>query len=622
MSAQEFLDKSAFDGIISSLEALLTEVQGLVDSLDPLNDTQVIADFQDLADSLAELLSVAGNLPEINSVEENLTAINAVNDALANVNIAATNIANINTVAGNDTNITILAGLDTEISGLGGIITEIQTTAANIQAIIDAPGFAQAAEDARDKAEQWADEDEDVPVETTPDRFSSKHWAIKSDDSAQISLGVANFAGRWEDLTGALNVPSTVFHEDQLWLLLDDLADVTTSEPGEGNTDWRLLNLTQITQSIQASVDEYPFAGWTVGGSESSIDISHEGEILVYRNGSLLDENSWGLAGTVLTINFELTTDDIVTVLKLSEVVGLSQINDQDEETDPESTDNLVAQKTDGSIVRVAWGAIKTWLQSNFSIGDHSDVDTSDHINGNLLVRDNAIYKSKSPNIIIPVGWVDHGRFDVMDNFDRPSLGNAPTGQTWQTFNKKGGTPDTITLANQMVFSSGSVGNENMLILLPVARYGSYVNKYSRLLTGKIAIGSTKATATGLVFAKDENNYIEVVQQWTNNYGVDIIIDNIRTSGVETIGGLIRYYVAKLSLSLIRQSQDSVLRLGVLDTTNGISTRFNLDSYFSDFDEINYVGAHLRWDKRSGLYYISSESLESKLAPGSTFTYP
>ena len=45
------------------------------------------------------------------------------------------------------------------------------------------------AETARDKASDWAEEAEDVPVETGPDQFSAMHWAIKA-----AAAGVAKFA--------------------------------------------------------------------------------------------------------------------------------------------------------------------------------------------------------------------------------------------------------------------------------------------------------------------------------------------------------------------------------------------------------------------------------------------
>jgi hypothetical protein len=58
------------------------------------------------------------------------------------------------------------------------------------------------------------------------------------------ALASANFAGQWADLTGALDMPASVYHDDQYWMLLDDLLDVTASEPGPTNTDWALFTLT------------------------------------------------------------------------------------------------------------------------------------------------------------------------------------------------------------------------------------------------------------------------------------------------------------------------------------------------------------------------------------------
>jgi len=41
-----------------------------------------------------------------------------------------------------------------------------------------------------------------------------------------------NFLGLWVDQAGALAVPASVYHDDKQWQLLEDLADVTASEPG------------------------------------------------------------------------------------------------------------------------------------------------------------------------------------------------------------------------------------------------------------------------------------------------------------------------------------------------------------------------------------------------------
>jgi len=55
--------------------------------------------------------------------------------------------------------------------------------------------------------------------------------------SATVAAASANFVGAWGDQTGAASVPLSVAHDDEVWLLLDDLADITASEPGV-SSDW------------------------------------------------------------------------------------------------------------------------------------------------------------------------------------------------------------------------------------------------------------------------------------------------------------------------------------------------------------------------------------------------
>ena len=50
---------------------------------------------------------------------------------------------------------------------------------------------------------------------------------------------LANFKGAWSALTGALNKPASVFHNGAFWTLLNNLADVTTSQPGV-TADWQV----------------------------------------------------------------------------------------------------------------------------------------------------------------------------------------------------------------------------------------------------------------------------------------------------------------------------------------------------------------------------------------------
>lgn len=53
-----------------------------------------------------------------------------------------------------------------------------------------------------------------------------------ADTSASVASAAANFRGNWSSLTGALNIPATVAHQGYIWMLLSNVANITTSEPG------------------------------------------------------------------------------------------------------------------------------------------------------------------------------------------------------------------------------------------------------------------------------------------------------------------------------------------------------------------------------------------------------
>lgn len=55
----------------------------------------------------------------------------------------------------------------------------------------------------------------------------------------------ANFKGAWASLTGALAKPASVYHNSAYWALLNNLADVTTSQPGV-SADWSELGVTSV----------------------------------------------------------------------------------------------------------------------------------------------------------------------------------------------------------------------------------------------------------------------------------------------------------------------------------------------------------------------------------------
>lgn len=88
-------------------------------------------------------------------------------------------------------------------------------------------------------------------------------------EQAEIAGFTAHYVGQWADLAGALNKPATVKHGGLFWLLVNNLANVTTSEPGMTN-DWtRIPGVTEVATPINAT----PAQGAVNVGATSAITL-------------------------------------------------------------------------------------------------------------------------------------------------------------------------------------------------------------------------------------------------------------------------------------------------------------------------------------------------------------
>lgn len=87
--------------------------------------------------------------------------------------------------------------------------------------------------------------------------------AAASEASAVTSMAGSNFKGDWAGLTGPLNKPASVAYAGRVWLLLDNLADVTAAVPGV-SASWRaydvFLPLEQVTGTAQTAVAGYHYS--------------------------------------------------------------------------------------------------------------------------------------------------------------------------------------------------------------------------------------------------------------------------------------------------------------------------------------------------------------------------
>jgi len=167
-------------------------------------------------------------------------------------------------------------------------ITQVRT------AMSDAPNRATDEESVySDKADVFADEITEIPPEentlssqmnviadeinqnATISESNADDSQTSADDSAvsaTASAAAANLVGNWADQTGAAAKPYGVAHDGKTWGLLNNLADVTTSEPGV-TADWieTSVNLEYagpLTGTAEL-VPKEPFTYDATGGSET-----------------------------------------------------------------------------------------------------------------------------------------------------------------------------------------------------------------------------------------------------------------------------------------------------------------------------------------------------------------
>ena len=67
--------------------------------------------------------------------------------------------------------------------------------------------------------------------------------------SAEYSASSANMVGDWSDQTGQATKPYSVAHIGTTWLLLNNLADVTGSEPGQTSVWFNADTTRRMTQN-------------------------------------------------------------------------------------------------------------------------------------------------------------------------------------------------------------------------------------------------------------------------------------------------------------------------------------------------------------------------------------
>jgi len=103
---------------------------------------------------------------------------------------------------------------------------------------------------------------------------SAENSATAAALSADAAANLSDFKGLWSGLTGALNKPATVLHNGAYWSLLNNLANVASSEPGVSNTDWAFANGTRWLTPYTASATLIPNSQSTIIATSAAADMS------------------------------------------------------------------------------------------------------------------------------------------------------------------------------------------------------------------------------------------------------------------------------------------------------------------------------------------------------------
>lgn len=128
--------------------------------------------------------------------------------------------------------------------------------------------------------------------------------AASAADVQAVVLGAANFKGLWDDLSGPLSKPASVKHDGRFWLLLNNLPNVATSEPGV-SADWTSLDAgVAPSQIITGNTTVVPGVRYIIGAAGLILDMTG----VAWAKGDYFGVREVIGSGTY-TINFGSTKD-------------------------------------------------------------------------------------------------------------------------------------------------------------------------------------------------------------------------------------------------------------------------------------------------------------------------
>ena len=193
--ATNIVDVSAVAGIEQEVDYLANDITGgtfapgimydlgsiteAAEGLPGVPNGYIVTVYTNLNDIVA-VSNAIGSVQSVAAITGDVTTVAGID---SDVSTVAGVSGNVTTVAGVSANVTTVAGISANVTSVANIAADVTTASNNIVAIQNAPQAASDAADARDKAQKWANELEDVEVE--PGEFSAFHWAQKAQGFAQ-----------------------------------------------------------------------------------------------------------------------------------------------------------------------------------------------------------------------------------------------------------------------------------------------------------------------------------------------------------------------------------------------------------------------------------------------------
>jgi len=144
---------------------------------------------------------------------------------------------------------------------------------------------------------------DNLAVTVDADATQAGQSATSAQQSAAIANASANFKGLWDNLTGAANVPYSVFHDESYWQLLTNLGSVQSSEPSVANANWARLSASPwdiVTTAGTSFVNSYELVLTTTNITRNLPTFS-AGQFLVMNN-SPQSEGNVTIPATGITI--------------------------------------------------------------------------------------------------------------------------------------------------------------------------------------------------------------------------------------------------------------------------------------------------------------------------------